>query len=405
MISILTQSLNKAPEPPRQFNPALSGELERVVLRLLAREPTERYSSATETLSALAAVSHVDQSPGLPSTQGEAGGESTGTPSLLESILRGSSVISNAPTTPDPDEEALLVLPGPPVRDSSLTQAVLLFASQEDSAAAIEDERRRQAGLLQQAVLEPLQMLLAQANTFEQTLGANPAGRMAVSVLATLARQIAQQARDIESSLHPATLESLGLEPALNTLVNQVNRTSGLQIDLALERLRERLPARLELMLFRAAQDGLEAAQKRNATQVSLRLQRLPDALTFNIQHNGSPEFSTELVPASLQRLRQVGGAVETGRLASGFWHWTIRLPLAAPVALTPRELEVISAVAEGLSNKEIALRLFISPRTVNYHLDNLYAKLGVNTRTEAAIYALRQGWIHRPTGSFSDPV
>jgi len=69
---------------------------------------------------------------------------------------------------------------------------------------------------------------------------------------------------------------------------------------------------------------------------------------------------------------------------------------LTKPIELTPRELDVIRLVAEGLSNKEIGQLLAISPRTVNFHLDNLFAKLGVRSRTEAAIFALRQGWIER---------
>jgi serine/threonine protein kinase/DNA-binding NarL/FixJ family response regulator len=402
-LSVLSQSLRNPPEPPRQINPDIPAEIEEAVLRLLAKDPAERYASAADALAALNLARQPDQPAMAPPTADGVGLETPAAPSLLESILHGSAVIPNAALL-DPDDEALLALPGPPARDSALTQALLLFASLEDTAAAIEDERHRQARLLQQSVLEPLQLLLAQANTFEQTLGTNPSGRMAVSVLATLARQIAQGARDLEANLHPATLTALGLEPALHALANQVNRIAGLQIDLRLERLRERLPERLELMLFRLAQDGLEAAQQRHASQAVLQFQRLPEALTFSIQHNGAQELAVkaaaaEAAPASLQRLRQAGGAVETGRSAAGFWHWTVRLPLAAAVALTPRELEIISAVAEGLSNKEIAARLFISPRTVNFHLDNLYAKLGVNTRTEAAIYALRQGWIRRGTG------
>jgi DNA-binding NarL/FixJ family response regulator len=59
--------------------------------------------------------------------------------------------------------------------------------------------------------------------------------------------------------------------------------------------------------------------------------------------------------------------------------------------------MEVIQLLAEGLSNKEIAGLLFISPRTVNFHLDNIYSKLGVSSRTEAVIYALRHGWVRQP--------
>jgi DNA-binding NarL/FixJ family response regulator len=74
----------------------------------------------------------------------------------------------------------------------------------------------------------------------------------------------------------------------------------------------------------------------------------------------------------------------------------SIRFGLAKPIDLTPRELDVIRLVAEGFSNKEIGQSLAISPRTVNFHLDNLFAKLDVRSRTEAAILALRQGWIER---------
>ncbi len=61
---------------------------------------------------------------------------------------------------------------------------------------------------------------------------------------------------------------------------------------------------------------------------------------------------------------------------------------------LSLREQEVLALLCEGLSNKQIAQDLYLSVRTVENHLGNLYAKLGVNSRTEAAVLALQQGWI-----------
>jgi DNA-binding NarL/FixJ family response regulator len=62
--------------------------------------------------------------------------------------------------------------------------------------------------------------------------------------------------------------------------------------------------------------------------------------------------------------------------------------------ALTTRELEVLRLLARGLRNKEIAARLYVSERTVNFHLANIYQKLNVSGRTEALSKALEQGLI-----------
>jgi len=61
---------------------------------------------------------------------------------------------------------------------------------------------------------------------------------------------------------------------------------------------------------------------------------------------------------------------------------------------LQRREIEVLRLGASGLSNKEIASRLVISERTVQTHFRNILRKLGVNSRTEAVLRALREGWI-----------
>jgi DNA-binding NarL/FixJ family response regulator len=62
--------------------------------------------------------------------------------------------------------------------------------------------------------------------------------------------------------------------------------------------------------------------------------------------------------------------------------------------ALTARELEVISMIGEGLKNKSIADRLFISEATVRHHLSSIYSKLGVTDRLNLVIYAYQRGLI-----------
>ena len=61
---------------------------------------------------------------------------------------------------------------------------------------------------------------------------------------------------------------------------------------------------------------------------------------------------------------------------------------------LSDREMEVLQEAARGLPNKDIARRLSLSVRTVHTHLGNIFSKLGVGSRTEAVLLALRNGWI-----------
>ncbi|MGO1060926.1 response regulator [Planococcus sp. FY231025] len=58
--------------------------------------------------------------------------------------------------------------------------------------------------------------------------------------------------------------------------------------------------------------------------------------------------------------------------------------------SLTPREMEVLLGLVEGLSNKEIADRLFISDKTVKIHMSNIFKKLNVKSRSQALIYAVQ---------------
>lgn len=83
--------------------------------------------------------------------------------------------------------------------------------------------------------------------------------------------------------------------------------------------------------------------------------------------------------------MRSLGAAVHDG--AGG-----TEGPAAPAAALTRREAEVLSLVAEGRSNGEIAQQLFISTKTVSVHVSNILAKLHASGRTEAAALARRRG-------------
>jgi DNA-binding NarL/FixJ family response regulator len=93
--------------------------------------------------------------------------------------------------------------------------------------------------------------------------------------------------------------------------------------------------------------------------------------------HGGALWLEKRLVSSALEKLLQR----ETARNE-------------AAQVLTPREIEIIEQVAEGLRNMEIGQKLFISEGTVKIHLHNIYQKLGVDSRTKLAHYAQEKGLV-----------
>ncbi|MCB9418204.1 MAG: protein kinase [Ardenticatenaceae bacterium] len=368
--AVLIKTLNESVIPPSQINPTIPTAIENVILKLLAKEPNGRFQSADEVLAELPVDPVISSHPEQTSSAS----------SLVARIVRVSSTA--------------VPLPKPPLEEAESLPGLLMAAALEDTAVALESERRRLAALLQESIIEPLTLLLSQASVYEQTMGANPTAHMAVSVLMTLTRQVLQQARDLENNLHPTLLETLGLEPALEALANQEMRTHGVQIKLYLRRLPERLPPAVELVLFRVTQAALiQAVKQAHATEMAIDLEQQDGRLVYRFGDNGRFPFPDDFFASIRPRVAGLGGVVEMAEDGRGF---VIRFGLAAAVDLTPREMNVIQLLTEGLSNKEIALILSVSPRTVNFHLDNIYSKLGVGSRTEAAVYALRQGWVRK---------
>ena len=101
----------------------------------------------------------------------------------------------------------------------------------------------------------------------------------------------------------------------------------------------------------------------------------LPDGVHLNVRHVGQSAVSESML---LLRIAPQGVS-------------------ALPVVLTPRETEVLAWLAKGKTNRDIADILGMSPRTVNKHLEHIFEKLGVETRTAAVAAAGRIGIAANP--------
>jgi LuxR family maltose regulon positive regulatory protein len=104
--------------------------------------------------------------------------------------------------------------------------------------------------------------------------------------------------------------------------------------------------------------------------------------LLAQVRQRGAEIEGAPLSPAYLNRLLEVCAAT------AGTPDPTTESPARSLDALSAREQEVLRLLADGLSNAEIAERLVVTPGTVKRHLHNLYSKLGVANRTQAAAYA-----------------
>jgi len=83
------------------------------------------------------------------------------------------------------------------------------------------------------------------------------------------------------------------------------------------------------------------------------------------------------------------GDAVDAVLTAAG--HRVVRRR-EGPAGLTAREVEVLRLVAQGLSNKDIAARLVISPKTTGNHIEHIYTKIGASNRATASLFAMQHG-------------
>jgi DNA-binding NarL/FixJ family response regulator len=126
------------------------------------------------------------------------------------------------------------------------------------------------------------------------------------------------------------------------------------------------------------------------------------EVLRDTIQAGASGYVSKDAPPTELlEAIRTVysGSVVLPPPLATALLHTMRDSPMLSSApdlieVLTDRELEVLTLVAQGLNNDDIAARLVISPRTVSVHVSHILGKLELENRTQAALYALRTGLV-----------
>lgn len=248
-----------------------------------------------------------------------------------------------------------------------LEEAELLLAGYEDHGAAVIPRARLH--------LARGETLLARA-TLDQALGSSglpllehiPALRLLVDVLLALGDAGAAQ-RTAEA------LRALAQQTNSDMLLAQAELAWGRAREAAGEK--DALPAyQAALERLRAYDQSLVASRARLAMAQALRADDWAGAVTWaraalaSFERLGAARDAAEAV----QLLRELGVSSRAGA--------------RRPDALSQREAEVLALLTHGLSNREIAARLVISPKTVEHHVGQILSKLGLRSRAEAAAYA-----------------
>ena len=109
-------------------------------------------------------------------------------------------------------------------------------------------------------------------------------------------------------------------------------------------------------------------------------------ASSFIVKHIDPRDLASAIRQAASGAVFQTIGADESSEESA-----------AKELGITDSELRVLKALAEGLSNKQIGAQLFVTEQTVKFHLTNIYRKLQVSNRTEAARYAYQHGLASNP--------
>jgi NarL family two-component system response regulator LiaR len=171
----------------------------------------------------------------------------------------------------------------------------------------------------------------------------------------------------------------------------------------AVEQTRQLLPDVVLMDLVMPEMDGIEATRKIRAlsprTQVIVLTSFAEDEKVFpSIKAGALGYLLKDVSPAELVKAIQAahrGEAQLHPEIARKLMdEFSTRAKEPIPGDLTERELEVLRLIARGRSNRQIAEELVISEKTVKTHVSNILSKLHLTDRTQAAIYALREGLV-----------
>lgn len=154
----------------------------------------------------------------------------------------------------------------------------------------------------------------------------------------------------------------------------------------------EKIPSRV---IFLTAYDDTE--QKINAMNLGVAAycskDILPEKLVWVIHQVSQGDFVFDEKIISQGDLELVAEKTAKEIVDHPLWGREAYQPLSG------REMQVLDSITRGLSNKEIALQLEISQQTVKNHITTILRKLNVSDRTQAAVYALKRGWVRLDQG------
>lgn len=186
----------------------------------------------------------------------------------------------------------------------------------------------------------------------------------------------------------------LGLDPELQVVGEAADGAQAVQLADQVK------PDVILMDILMPVMDGLTAIQKIKQAHPEIEIIALTSVLeddkVYKAVHAGAMGYllkdtrADELAKAIKAASR---GEVQLHPEAAKRLIREVRMP-ESPEKLTERETEVLRLIAKGLSNKDIAVQLVVSEKTVKTHVSNVLAKLHLPSRTQAALYALREGLV-----------